>query len=38
MEGTYRMQREDGEEFDVAVGRFYLAVPKDMVVEVVEEI
>ena len=32
-EGTYRMQREDGEEFDVVVGRFYLAVPKETTAE-----
>lgn len=25
MEGTYRMMREDGEEFDVEIGRFFLA-------------
>jgi ApaG protein len=25
MEGTYRMQREDGATFHVAIGRFYLA-------------
>lgn len=25
MEGTYRMQSEDGSEFDVVIGRFYLA-------------
>ena len=25
MEGSYRMRREDGEEFDVRVGRFFLA-------------
>ena len=25
MEGTYRMAREDGSEFDVAIGRFFLA-------------
>ena len=25
MEGTYRMQREDGEEFDARIGRFFLA-------------
>ena len=25
MEGTYRMRREDGEEFDIAIGRFFLA-------------
>lgn len=26
MEGTYRMQREDGTTFDAAIGRFYLAM------------
>jgi len=25
MEGTYRMQRENGETFDVVIGRFFLA-------------
>ena len=25
MEGTFRMRREDGEEFDAEVGRFFLA-------------
>ena len=25
MEGTYRMERPDGEEFDVVIGRFFLA-------------
>lgn len=25
MEGTYQMQREDGETFDVNIGRFFLA-------------
>ena len=29
MEGTYRMRRDDGAEFDVAIGRFYLRVPTD---------
>jgi ApaG protein len=24
MEGTYRMQRENGDEFDIDIGRFYL--------------
>ena len=28
MEGEYHMTAEDGEEFDVAIGRFYLAMPK----------
>jgi ApaG protein len=26
MEGTYRMQREDGTQFDAVIGRFFLAV------------
>jgi ApaG protein len=26
MEGTFTMQRDNGEKFDVAVGRFYLAM------------
>lgn len=26
MEGTYRMQREDGSSFDAVVGRFYLTM------------
>jgi ApaG protein len=25
MEGSYRMQREDGEQFDARIGRFFLA-------------
>lgn len=25
MEGSYRMERDDGEEFDVRIGRFFLA-------------
>ena len=25
MEGSYRMEREDGKSFDVAIGRFFLA-------------
>ena len=25
MEGTYRMRRDDGSEFDAAIGRFFLA-------------
>ena len=29
MEGTYRMRRDDGREFDAAIGRFYLRVPDD---------
>jgi ApaG protein len=29
MEGTYQMLRDNGELFDVRVGRFYLAVPAD---------
>jgi ApaG protein len=28
MEGEYHMTTEDGDEFDVAIGRFYLAMPK----------
>jgi ApaG protein len=28
MEGTYRMRFEDGEQFDIAVGRFHLAAPE----------
>ncbi len=26
MEGTYRMQRDDGTKFDVVIGRFYLTM------------
>jgi len=26
MEGSYRMQRENGEEFDVNIGRFYMTI------------
>ena len=29
MEGTYRMRRDDGTEFDARVGRFFLTVPKE---------
>ena len=29
MEGTYRMRRDDGTEFDAQVGRFYLRVPPE---------
>ena len=29
MEGTYRMRADDGEEFDIQIGRFYLALPAD---------
>ena len=29
MEGSYTMRAEDGEEFEVEIGRFYLAVPAD---------
>jgi len=28
MEGTYQFEREDGEVFDVKIGRFYLAMDK----------
>jgi ApaG protein len=28
MEGTYEFERDDGERFDVKIGRFYLAVRK----------
>jgi ApaG protein len=28
MEGTYQFERDDGEKFDVKIGRFYLAVKK----------
>jgi len=28
MEGSYRMQYDDGQEFDVTIGRFYLATDK----------
>ena len=28
MEGEYTMQRDNGERFDVKIGRFYLALPK----------
>jgi ApaG protein len=28
MEGSYRMQYDDGQEFDVAIGRFYFATDK----------
>jgi ApaG protein len=27
MEGTYHFRRDDGTEFDVAIGRFYLRLP-----------
>lgn len=33
MEGTYRMQREDGTLFDVAIGRFFLAMSASHMVE-----
>lgn len=29
MEGTYRMRRDDGAEFEVKIPRFFLHVPKD---------
>ncbi|HZN69739.1 MAG TPA: Co2+/Mg2+ efflux protein ApaG [Tepidisphaeraceae bacterium] len=29
MEGTYQMERDDGETFDANIGRFYLAVPRE---------
>jgi ApaG protein len=32
MEGTYQMRRDDGESFEVEIGRFYLATPKSMAV------
>lgn len=35
MEGTYRMQREDGTTFDAAIGRFYLAMSAPHLAEVV---
>jgi ApaG protein len=28
MEGTYQMERDDGETFDAAIGRFYLSLPQ----------
>ncbi len=28
MEGTYQMERHDGETFDAAIGRFYLSLPQ----------
>lgn len=28
MEGSYRMRTDDGEEFDVRIGRFFLTQPK----------
>jgi ApaG protein len=31
MEGSYQMQREDGEMFDAVIGRFYLAIVPDEV-------
>lgn len=34
MEGTYRMQRENGEEFDVHIGRFYLTTTTSVYEEV----
>ncbi|MDL1892821.1 Co2+/Mg2+ efflux protein ApaG [Sphingobacteriales bacterium CHB3] len=35
MEGTYRMQSEDGSEFDVVIGRFYLACNAPRMEEVI---
>ena len=35
MEGTFRMQREDGTTFDAVVGRFFLAMNAPSVAEVV---
>ena len=29
MEGTYQMRYDDGQEFEVVIGRFYLRVPKE---------
>jgi ApaG protein len=29
MEGAYRMRADSGEEFDVAIGRFYLTLPAE---------
>ena len=28
MEGTYQMERDDGQTFDAAIGRFYLSLPQ----------
>lgn len=33
MEGTYRMQREDGSLFDAVIGRFFLAMNASHMVE-----
>ena len=33
MEGTYKMQRDDGTEFDVRIARFYLSTSAPQVVE-----
>ena len=33
MEGTYLMRRDDGTEFNAAVGRFFLTMPKEEKVE-----
>lgn len=35
MEGTYRMQSEDGTQFDVLIGRFYLARSAPHMVEAI---
>jgi len=32
MEGTYLMRRDDGTEFEVVVGRFFLTVPQQVTV------
>ena len=29
MEGSYRFKRDDGDVFEVKIGRFYLAMPKE---------
>jgi uncharacterized protein affecting Mg2+/Co2+ transport len=35
MEGSYTMQRDDGETFDARVGRFYLRLPaRDRAIEI----
>ncbi len=33
MEGTYQMRRDNGELFDVRIGRFYLTTPHSMAVK-----
>jgi ApaG protein len=30
MEGTYKFERDGGEEFEANIGRFYLVMPKEM--------